>query len=133
MHDPTKNTYRIGEDPKQGRSIVRPKDAAGSRHNLNPKTPDALRPGVTTKEDVLLTFGEPDFASEDGQRLGYAWSMVKAFWAIAGTIGGGVSGEVTRSYVVETSFDANNRVSRVRLLKEWGPGVKPNRELEDPP
>jgi outer membrane protein assembly factor BamE (lipoprotein component of BamABCDE complex) len=104
--------------------------AAGSRRNLDPKTPATLRPGVTTKEEIFLSLGEPDFVSEDGRRLGYAWTKVKAIYAIAGPYGGGASGEVQRSYVLEASFDASNRVSDVRLLKEWGPSVTPRRELE---
>ena len=106
--------------------------ATGSRHNVNHKTPEVLQPGVTTKEEVFLKFGEPDFASEDGHRLGYAWTKVKAIWAVAGYGGGGASGEIKRSYVLEAAFDASNRVSRVRLLTKWGPEVTPDRELDNP-
>jgi hypothetical protein len=90
------------------------------------ETSETLQPGVTTKEDILLTLGEPDFASEDGQRLGYAWNKVKAIWAVAG-YGGGGAGEIERSYVLVIAFDATDRVSGTRLLKEWGPEVPPGR------
>jgi len=105
--------------------------AAGSRRNINPKTAGSFELGVTTKMEVLLAFGEPDFVSEDGERLGYAWSKVKAVWVVVGN-SSAAGGEIQRSYVLEASFDASNRASRVRLLKEWGQAVTPNRELEAP-
>jgi outer membrane protein assembly factor BamE (lipoprotein component of BamABCDE complex) len=39
---------------------------AGSRHNIKPQTSNELQAGITTKEEVLLTLGEPDVAAEDG-------------------------------------------------------------------
>jgi hypothetical protein len=106
--------------------------AAGSRHNVNAKTCEGLRPGVTTREEILLTLGEPNFVSEDGQRLGYAWTKVKALWFVGG-YGAGAAGEVERSYVLETCFDGSHRVSHVRLLKAWGPAVPPAQELKQVP
>lgn len=92
---------------------------AASRHNINLQTTNLLAIGSTTKQEVLLTLGEPDFSSPDEQRLGYLWSKVKCVWAIGG-MGGGAAGEITRSYLVETSFDSSNRVSGVRALRSWG-------------
>ena len=76
-----------------------------------------------SKEEVLLRWGEPDYISEDGQRLGYSWTKVKGIIATCG----GAGGEITRSYVLEVFFDASNRVSQVQLLKEWGSAVSPER------
>lgn len=106
--------------------------AAGSRHNVNAKTSEGLCPGVTTREEILLTLGEPDFVSEDGQRLGYAWTKVKALCFVAG-YGAGAAGELQRSCVLETCFDASHRVSQVRLLQAWGPAVPPAQELKRVP
>ena len=100
--------------------------SAGSRSNLNTKTGSKLQPGVTTKEDVFLLLGEPDQVSEDGQRLGYAWSKVKAIWIVA-SYGGGAGGEAEKSYLLLISFDASNRVSRASLVKQWGSEVMPER------
>ena len=82
--------------------------------------------------DRLLKLGEPDFVSEDGQRFGYAWTKVKGIWIVASYGGGGV-GEFTHSDVLMASFDCSNRVSQVRLIKEWGPQVTPTRELDTTP
>lgn len=114
--------------------LVIPTDyyAPGSRRNLSLSTTNLFVPGTTTKEDVFLALGEPDFASEDGQRLGYSWTKVKAIWVVA-SYGGGAGGEIDRSYVLETSFDASNRLSQVRLFKEWGSSVTPSREATPSP
>ena len=103
--------------------------AAGSRHNVTLKSTNALHLGATTREDVLLALGEPDFVSEDGRRFGYLWTKVKAIWIVASTSGGG-GGEITKSYLIETSFDQSNRVADVRLLKEWGNSVPGAPEAE---
>ena len=103
--------------------------ATGSRHNVSMASTNVLQIGVTTREDILLTLGEPDFVSEDGRRFGYLWTKVKVIWAVA-SYGSGAAGEVTRSYLIETSFDQSNRVSDVRLLKEWGDTVTNSPEAE---
>jgi hypothetical protein len=101
---------------------------AGSRHNLSTKTGNTLTTGLTTKEEIFLSLGEPDYASEDGRRLGYAWTKVKAVWVIAGQ-GSAAAGEIQRSYVLVATFDDSNRVFRVQLQKAWGPEVPAANEL----
>jgi hypothetical protein len=101
---------------------------AGVRHNVNTQTGDSLQPDVTTKEEVFLALGEPDFVSEDGQRLGYAWTKVKAV-IIWGSYGGGGGEELKRSYILDVSFGSSNRVSQVRVLKDWGAEVSPSNDL----
>ncbi len=101
--------------------------AAGSRQNINPGTSRSMLPGTTTKDEVFLSLGEPDFVSDDGQRLGYAWTKVKALWLVIGG-SSSASGELERSYVLELSFAGDDRLAQVRLLNEWGPSVTPSRE-----
>lgn len=101
--------------------IIIPVDyhATCSRHNVTMESTNIVRIGETTREDVLLALGEPDFESEDGRRLGYLWSKVKAVWAVI-SYGSGAGGEIIRSYFIEASFDASNRVSAVRFLENSG-------------
>jgi len=96
--------------------VVLPVDyhASGSRMNVNQATESHLQPGVSTKEDVLLLLGEPDFCSEDGQTIGYSWTKVGVLW-IVGTRYGGGEGEIGKNYVLEIVFDASNRVARTEL------------------
>ena len=98
--------------------------SAGSRRNLNLETPSSLKPGETTKEEVFLMLGEPDFVSQDGRHIGYVWHKVKAIIAVGG-YGAGAVGESEKSYLLQISFDDNNRVSRSDLVEKWGTDVPP--------
>jgi outer membrane protein assembly factor BamE (lipoprotein component of BamABCDE complex) len=89
-----------------------------SRHNISDKTQSQLQPGVTTKEEVFLLLGEPDYASYDGQSIGYGWTRVKAVYAVLGQFTAD-AGEIKRSYVLQIKFDSNNRVVGVDVTKEW--------------
>ena len=51
-----------------------------------------------------MKLGEPDYVTEDGQRLGFAWTKVKAIWALIGQ-SSSLAGEVWHNYFLETSFD----------------------------
>ena len=91
-----------------------------SRHNISDKTQSLLRPGVTTKEEVLLLLGEPDYVSGDGQRIAYYWTKVKMLWGAVGGAGYSVgAGEIERSYCLDIKFDNDNRVVGVDLTKYW--------------
>jgi hypothetical protein len=84
--------------------------------NVSRSTRSRLQAGVSTKEDVLLLLGEPDYCSEDGQTIGYSWTKV-GFLLIVGTQGGGGETEIGKNYVLEIAFDASNRVTRTELHK----------------
>jgi outer membrane protein assembly factor BamE (lipoprotein component of BamABCDE complex) len=102
--------------------VVIPVDyySAGSRHNLSEKAALSLQPGKMTKEEVLVLLGEPDYVSEDGQRLDYRWKRVKAIVVIvAGS--GCCAGEIQRSKRLQVWFDANEYISHVDIVKGWGP------------
>jgi hypothetical protein len=104
----------------------------GSRHNVTMESTNALHIGATTRADILLTLGEPDFMSEDGRRFGYHWTKVKVIWAVASYGGTGAAGECTKSYLIETSFDSSNRLADMRLLKKWGDSVAGTPDAETP-
>lgn len=101
---------------------------AGVRRNVSEKTAAKLEAGKTTKREVFLLLGEPDYASDDGQRIGYAWTKVKALIIVA-SYGGGGSAEVQRSYILEASF-INDVLRDTRIIKEWGSQISPARELD---
>jgi len=99
-----------------GGCLIIPVDyyAPGSRRNITKQTTNLFQIGISTREDILLALGEPDFASVDGQRIGYKWSKVEALLIV------GYNGaEIVHSYLIQTAFDPSNRVSRVRFLKQW--------------
>lgn len=100
----------------------------GVRRNVSEKTCAKLQTGKTTRHDVFLLLGEPDYASEDGQRIGYAWTKVKALIIVASYSGAG-GAEIQRSYILEVSF-ANDLVCGARIIKDWGSQVTPAHELQ---
>jgi hypothetical protein len=67
--------YSVGGAMMFSGCLVIPVDyhSKGSRQNISDKTQSLLQPGVTTKEEVFLLLGEPDYAFDDGQHIGYAW------------------------------------------------------------
>jgi hypothetical protein len=95
--------------------------AAGSRQNVNQKVQVELQPGITTKEDVFLRLGEPDYYSEDGQVIGYAWTKVGAILMVGG-YGSAAAAEIGKSYLFEISFDSSNYIARVELRRDLWSG-----------
>lgn len=91
----------------------------GSRHNVSEKAAARLQSGVTTKEEVFLSLGEPDYVSDDGRRLGYGWSKVKAL-IIVGGYGTGAVAEAKRNYLLQLTFDPQGRLISHNVVKQWG-------------
>ncbi len=91
---------------------------SASRENINLQTTNSLAPGVTTRQEMLMKLGEPDYVTEDGQRLGFAWTKVKAIWALIGQ-SSSLAGEVWHNYFLETSFDSSNRLSDMHYTNRW--------------
>lgn len=100
--------------------------ATGSRRNVGEETVATLQSDVTTREDVFLRLGEPDFASDDDTRLGYAWTRVKALIFLCGDSS---PVELTSGRMLEISFNSRGRVAKVRVLKKWeGPVPQAKRD-----
>jgi hypothetical protein len=105
---------------------------AGSRRNLNPRTAQQIQVGNTTKLEVLLMLGELDYVSESEDRLGYAWSKVKALVFVGGYYSAAM-GELARNHVLVIAFDEAGRAVEADLHKAWGHGTPPALDLEPPP
>ncbi len=105
---------------------VRSYPTAGSRGNVSEEITARLKVGATTKEEVFLLLGEPDFVTEDGRRLGYAWTRVKA-WLLLGGYGYGKIEEIVRSYFLRLTFDADDLLAHMEVIKQWGPEVAPKK------
>lgn len=118
-------TVFVGAAVLAGGCLVIPVDYhdPGSRHNITAASATRFQPGVTSREEVILALGEPDHASDDDRRMGYAWTKVKALIIVASYSGG--SAELKRSYILELNFDAAGRFVDSRLVKQWGPEVSP--------
>ncbi len=93
---------------------------AGSRKNVSETTLENLVVGVTTMEDVLLAFGEPEQSFPKLNVLVYQWDKVKALLLYAAPVPannavGAV--EIEKHYELELAFDKNNILSDKQVIK----------------
>jgi outer membrane protein assembly factor BamE (lipoprotein component of BamABCDE complex) len=96
---------------------------AGSRQNISEEKIAALQNGVTTKRDVVLALGEPDWVSLDDRSYCFHWSRVRWFWMIAvagGYSGGVIAGDISREQYLNLTFDDEDRLQTSSLSKSWG-------------
>ena len=81
---------------------------AQGRRTISDRELEQLVPGVSNRESVLLTFGEPDVVSAGGDKFAYKWHMNKAFWLAI--LGGDYSaqifgGDIPEKHLIILSFD----------------------------
>lgn|SRR5512139_3768985 len=85
---------------------------SGSRSNVSTETISKLIPGVTTREEVLLLLGEPDYGYNDDELiLAYEWKKVEGLNLFPGTMLYGTN------YQLNIKFDGEDRVLEVGLIK----------------
>jgi outer membrane protein assembly factor BamE (lipoprotein component of BamABCDE complex) len=77
-----------------------------------------LKAGNSTREEILLAFGEPDYCWARDQKALYHWKMTWAYWAIVSPGGGGVSGSAMRSYVLLLEFDTAGILKKFEIKNE---------------
>jgi hypothetical protein len=88
-----------------------------------------LQIGTTTREDVLLRFGEPDWVSSDQCVLAFHWRVSKGVWLViaAGPYGaGGVAGgDIPKTYLFMLEFNPAGRLRRYDISGSiWSPVEK---------
>jgi hypothetical protein len=81
----------------------------------------AIRPGVTTRGEVLGSLGPPDIEWENERVFAYRWEMRQGLLLYA--IGGGYDAEagiieVPQGYLLLVQFDEFDRVRRVEQLPD---------------
>jgi outer membrane protein assembly factor BamE (lipoprotein component of BamABCDE complex) len=64
----------------------------------------SLEIGKTTREEVLLRFGEPSRHSRDGKEFVYSWSVIVGYFVAVSEVSGG-AGPMIRDYRVSLEFD----------------------------
>ncbi len=75
-----------------------------------------LKIGVTTREDVVLRFGEPDIVLFDQQILAYYWAVsVGYFYSYVG------DGTFWRNFLFLLEFDDKGRLKRaeIKSYSDW--------------
>jgi len=86
-------------------------DSLPTRQNLSPKAAAEIQVGVTSREQVLLRFGEPDATFDQQRRFAYLWADVVAWWFASGGYQGD-AGEIGQGCVLEIDFDPRGIVIR---------------------
>jgi hypothetical protein len=86
-------------------------DALPTRQNLSATDAQQIQTGVTSREEVLLRFGEPDATFAQGRRFVYLWGDVVA-WFFAGAGYSGSGGEIPRGSMLEVDFGPSGIVCR---------------------
>lgn len=101
---------------------------------VNPEQLAFLKPGITTKTEVMNRLGGPDAIWEDARLFVYEWAMRQGvlIWAISGGYTGAAGVEdLEKRYVLLIQFDGRDRVRRFEkvarpplkpygdFLKEW--------------
>ena len=94
--------------------------APASRDPIDADMVSFVRPGSTTREELLLRLGAPRYRWKGDRVFGYAWtSSGMTMVIVAASAGGGVGGgagafEVYTNYFLLVDFDEAGRVVRVR-------------------
>lgn len=82
------------------------------RGRITPQYAAAVKVGQSTREEVLLHFGEPDEVQEGGKVFLYRWTEARGFFAMA-AYGSGVAIPFPGHRAVRLEFDADGRLVRV--------------------
>ncbi len=84
-----------------------------------------LKIGVTTREDVVLRFGEPDIVLSEQRILAYSWTT-----SVGVIVGQYSAGDITRDHIFMMEFDKEGKLKRAginasgwvkkeAMLEEW--------------
>ena len=86
---------------------------ASGRGEITEDAAVGLEMGKTTRENVLLRFGEPSAVLQDGRVFLYHWATIRGymFWGILYTTEGGVM-PIPKDYVFLLEFDDSARLRR---------------------
>jgi hypothetical protein len=68
----------------------------------------------TTREDVLLRFGEPDLVLQDQRILIYHWKVAHGYWFISGYYSG-AGGTIPKDYLFMLEFNKEGRLKRFEI------------------
>lgn len=84
---------------------------ASGRGQITEADTGSLEVGKTTREEVLLRFGEPSASLDDEKIFIYDWSVIIGYWGAAAYVAVG-GGNFTKRYQVTLEFDERGRLER---------------------
>jgi outer membrane protein assembly factor BamE (lipoprotein component of BamABCDE complex) len=95
-------------------------DGIATRQNISDKEVDMIQVNTTTREQILLRFGQPDATFDEQRRFVYLWAHVTA-WIAAGGGYSAAMAEIAKGYVLEINFRPDGVVS-AREIRTVGLG-----------
>jgi hypothetical protein len=102
-----------------GAAIPTPVHLVEGRGKIDESDIAFLTLSKTTREEVLLRFGEPDLVLHDHRILIYHWKLSYGYWFIA--IGGsGSAGPIPKDYLFMLEFDGEGRLKRFERSGSMG-------------
>ena len=109
------------------------RDDLPGRTNITTEAIDALQPGLTTRQEVLLKLGTPDGVFEQERTFVYLWSKCAGYFSwfmYAGMAAGSAGTEpVGKGYALIMEFDHSGVFQRHRIVSknnwvDWaGPSI----------
>lgn len=83
----------------------------GGRGEIEESATALLQEAITTRQDVVLRFGEPDLVLGQGRVLAYRWEVSHGYWAV-GAYYTGAFGPVPKNYLLMLEFDEKGLLTR---------------------
>ena len=110
--------------------IPTPEHVLTGRWSIDQERLASIRTGVTNKEEVLLSLGEPDMVWKHERIFAYQWNTVTGYLVVVGPPGrGGTAVPVTgNTYRFLIEFDDRDIVKRFELRKQ---GIFSSRDPSD--
>lgn len=87
------------------------------RGMIDPEETETMQVGVTTREAILLRFGEPDATLNQQAIFVYRWTRVQGYFAIGGGYSA-VGGPIGKTTLLMFEFDAQNLLKRFEYIQE---------------
>jgi hypothetical protein len=80
---------------------------------------NSISTGATSREDVLLRFGEPDAVIDDERIFVYYWVVSIGKFMIGGGYGPATVDEIPKYYLFTLEFDEKGRLKRAGVESDW--------------
>ena len=115
-------------------AIPHPSFQIEGRESIDEELTAFVVPGLTTRRDILMKLGEPDFATPDGRRILYYWKKTR--WSV--TVAFYRSGSYTNDLIVDRgclvfTFDSAGRAATMTREDPSMERLKELLSIEHPP
>lgn len=102
--------------------VPSPDDRVMSGRKITSEDTAFIKPGLTTRDEVVQGPGRPDQDFRDLRTIAYSWEVLDAYmpWMLSGhysAVGGVV--EIGKPYLLLINFDRDDRVSKFEIKERW--------------